>query len=223
MVEKAAIEEVQMIDSQPTMIGLVKGKCFVCKQEYLIHSYSFQNEYNNPGAMLTSTLGILMEMVTIKAKSQTAKYLLRCIKEVFMKLKQAVQTKDFFECELVTQTVKNLMESCEKLFSRAEDSAKRTRVYDIVGVCFCEDETDNYLTNLQSIIGMILTKQNPTSTSNSKSAEVAESHEGEVHQNHRRHDRPDELGLLGKSGHLYDTDRLPATEAAAHRPRRKPA
>ncbi len=173
MVEKSTIEEVQMIDSQPKMIGLVKGKCLVCNQDYLIHSYSFQNEYNNPGAMLNSTLNILMEMVNIKSKSQAARYLLRCIKEVFMKLKQTVNTKDFFECELVSQTVKKLMENCEKLFSRVEDSAKRTRVYDIVGLCFCEDETDNYLPNLQSIINLILTKQNPTSTSNSKSAEVA--------------------------------------------------
>jgi hypothetical protein len=174
MVEKATIEEVQMIDSQPNMIGLVKGKCLVCNQGYLVHSYSFQNEYNNPGAMLNSTLSILMEMINIKSKSHSAKFLLRCIKEVFIKLKQSVQAKDFFECELVSQTVKKLMESCEKLFSRADDSAKRTRVYDIVGVCFCEDETDNYLSNLQSIINMILTKQNPTSTSNSKSAEVVD-------------------------------------------------
>lgn len=152
--ERVTCEEVQMIDKQT--IGLIRGKCLVCKLTFVNLSFNTQVEYNNIIDMLRKGFTILLNSVEANPYSESSKYVLNCLKEILEKIKQTMQLEDFMEFDVVTKLVSTLMEMLQTQYSRAEHKEFRKVIIETIGQCYFEDENDNYLQTIKSLSSKLL-------------------------------------------------------------------
>lgn len=159
MIEKSHFGVVQVLESTPmNSLGMKRDKGLQCREEFFNASCSVQSDYQRPDELVISGVGVLLEMVKLKSRRSCSLYLLNCLKEVVEKFKNSINLEDFVGSQFVSSTANFLLDSNERLFSRAQDKEKRTKVFEIIGGCFCEDESDNYLENLQMLADSILAK-----------------------------------------------------------------
>lgn len=155
MFEKISCEEVQMIDRQT--IGLIRGKCLVCKLDFINMSFTTQAEYSNPMDMLRKSFNILIGSIEADPFSEPSKYVLTCIKEILEKVKQTMLLDDFMEFDAVSKLVSTLMDLLSKFYMRAEHKEYRKLIIESIGNCYFEDENDNYLVMIKSLADKLLT------------------------------------------------------------------
>lgn len=155
--ERISCEEVQMIDRQT--IGLIRGKCMVCKLQFVVLSYSMQAEYNNPMDMVRKAFGILINSIEVDPYSESAKYVLVCLKEILEKIKQTMMLEDFMEFDVITKLMATLMDLLGRLYTRAEHKEYRKTIIEMIGHCYFEDENDNYLVMIKTLSEKLLASE----------------------------------------------------------------
>lgn len=158
MFERITCEEVQMIDKQT--IGLIRGKCMVCKLDFITQSYETQSEYSNPVDMLRKGISIMLGCIETDPTSESTLYMLVCLKEIMERIKQTLLHEDFVEFDIVSKVVNSLMEVLNTNLRKAEHKRFRMAILEIVGHCYFEDEQDDYLANIKQLAEkLIVTEQ----------------------------------------------------------------
>lgn len=149
MFEKITCEEVQMIDKQT--IGLIRGKCMVCKLDFINQSFTMQSEYSNPVDMLRRGISIMLSSIESKPTAECTLYMLTCLKEIIERIKEKMLIEDFMEFDIISKIVSSLMELLNTSLSRPDHKQFRMVILEIIGSCYFEDEKDNYLTSIMEL------------------------------------------------------------------------
>lgn len=157
MFEKITCEEVQMIDKQT--IGLIRGKCMVCKLDFITQSYSTQSEYSNPVDMLRKGITIMLGSIEADPTAECTLYMLGCLKEIMERVKQTLLLEDFVEFDIVTKVVSSLMDVLNSSLRKAEHKKFRMVILEIIGNCYFEDEHDEYLTSIKQLADKLVSTE----------------------------------------------------------------